>query len=159
MMSSQRGTADIAGGAPTTGAADEQAMSGTDGDRVPAEPGAESTGDMNAERGAPQADGGTSNAAAATEAEGRGELVTRTDAERFRARWMEVQTRFVDGPQGAVEDADALVADLMRHLAQSFADERAGLERQWSQGEDVSTEDLRVAMKRYRSFFDRLLEA
>jgi len=70
-----------------------------------------------------------------------------------------VQTRFVDGPQGAVEEADALVADLMRHLAQSFSDERSNLERQWSAGDDVSTEDLRVAMTRYRSFFDRLLEA
>jgi hypothetical protein len=70
-----------------------------------------------------------------------------------------VQTHFVDGPREAVQDADALVAELMQHLATTFAEERASLERQWTEGQDVSTEDLRVALKRYRSFFDRLLEA
>jgi hypothetical protein len=87
------------------------------------------------------------------------ELVAQADADAFRTRWTDVQTRFVDAPQGAVEDADALVADLMRHLAQRFTDERAGLEKQWSEGADPSTEDLRVALTRYRSFFDRLLDA
>lgn len=75
----------------------------------------------------------------------------------FQRRWEEVQTRFVDEPRGAVADADGLVANLMQHLAQSFAQERELLEAQWDRGEDISTEDLRVALKRYRSFFQRLL--
>jgi hypothetical protein len=75
----------------------------------------------------------------------------------FQRRWEEVQTRFVDEPRGAVEDADGLVANVMNHLAQGFAQERDGLEAQWGRGEDISTEDLRVALQRYRSFFQRLL--
>ena len=62
-------------------------------------------------------------------------------------------------PRQAVEEADALVADLMTRLAQSFSEERKGLEGQWDRGDDVSTEDLRIALQRYRSFFDRLLAA
>ncbi len=75
----------------------------------------------------------------------------------FQSRWEEVQTRFVDEPRGAVEDADGLVANLMQQLAEGFAQERDRLEQQWGRGEDISTEDLRVALKRYRSFFQRLL--
>ena len=75
----------------------------------------------------------------------------------FQRRWDEVQTRFVDEPRGAVEDADGLVANLMQQLAQGFAQERERLEAQWGRGEDISTEDLRVALQRYRSFFQRLL--
>lgn len=77
----------------------------------------------------------------------------------FRDRWHEVQTRFVDEPRQVVETADKLVAELMQALADSFARERANLESQWDRGEDVSTEELRVALQRYRSFFDRLLSA
>ena len=68
-----------------------------------------------------------------------------------------VQTAFVDEPRAAVEQADALVAEVMQQLTDGFARERAGLERQWSGGQDVSTEELRLAIRRYRSFFDRLL--
>lgn len=75
----------------------------------------------------------------------------------FQRRWEDVQTRFVDEPRGAVEDADGLVANLMQQLAEGFAQERERLEAQWGRGEDISTEDLRVALKRYRSFFQRLL--
>ena len=57
-----------------------------------------------------------------------------------------------------MEGADALVAELMQHLAKTFARERDSLEQQWMQGEDVSTEDLRVALTGDRSFFDCLLE-
>lgn len=81
------------------------------------------------------------------------------DADRFRSRWQEVQAGFVDEPRQAVQDADGLVADLMQRLAATFSDERASLESQWDSGEDASTEDLRVALQRYRSFFDRLLSA
>ena len=75
----------------------------------------------------------------------------------LRARWVEVQTGFVDEPRHAVEQADNLVAELMQDLARTFADEKNKLEGQWGSGQDVSTEDLRVALQRYRSFFDRLL--
>jgi hypothetical protein len=75
----------------------------------------------------------------------------------FQLRWEQVQTRFVDEPRGAVEDADELVANLMQQLAAGFAQAREGLEAHWGRGEEISTEDLRVALKRYRSFFQRLL--
>jgi len=77
--------------------------------------------------------------------------------EDFRSRWGAIQTGFVDNPGGAVKQADELVAAVMTRLAEVFADERANLEHAWAKGDDVSTEDLRVALRRYRSFFDRLL--
>ena len=80
------------------------------------------------------------------------------EAEGFRGRWTDVQTGFVDEPRSAVEQADTLVAEMMKRLAQVFAEERAHLEEQWSRGDDISTEDLRQALRRYRSFFDRLLQ-
>jgi hypothetical protein len=76
----------------------------------------------------------------------------------FRNRWNNIQTGFVDEPRKAVEDADNLVASLMKKLAEGFANERANLEKQWDRGDSISTEDLRVALQRYRSFFDRLLK-
>jgi hypothetical protein len=75
----------------------------------------------------------------------------------FRARWDQVQTSFVDEPRQAVEQADSLVANAVKRIAEQFAAERANLENQWAQGDNVSTEDLRQALRRYRSFFDRLL--
>ena len=75
----------------------------------------------------------------------------------LRPRWSEVQASFVDAPRQAVEDADKLVADAMRRLADAFATTRSDLERDWDRGDDVSTEDLRQALRRYRAFFDRLL--
>jgi hypothetical protein len=81
------------------------------------------------------------------------------DADRFRQRWKEIQSRFVDDPRRAVEEGDALVATLMQRLAETFSEERSKLEGQWDREEDASTEDLRVALQRYRSFFDRLLSA
>ena len=79
------------------------------------------------------------------------------DASGYRDQWQEVQTDFVDDPRRAVQRADALVAQLMQELANTFASERSTLEQQWDRGGEVSTEDLRVALRRYRSFFDRLL--
>ncbi|HYK94975.1 MAG TPA: hypothetical protein VE011_03785 [Candidatus Dormibacteraeota bacterium] len=76
---------------------------------------------------------------------------------QLRDRWADVQAGFVDQPRSAVEHADALVAEVMQRLAKGFATERQHLEEQWSRGDDVSTEDLRLALQRYRSFFDRLL--
>lgn len=81
------------------------------------------------------------------------------EADDLRQQWNAIQASFVDEPRRAVEDADHLVAATMKRLAESFAQERAGLEGQWGRGDDVSTEDLRVALRRYRSFFGRLLSA
>ncbi|HEY6181625.1 MAG TPA: hypothetical protein VIW67_05225 [Terriglobales bacterium] len=75
----------------------------------------------------------------------------------FRTRWDDIQTAFVDEPRRAVEQADGLVASAMKRLAEVFANERSGLEKQWDSGDNVSTEDLRIAFTRYRSFFQRLL--
>ena len=77
--------------------------------------------------------------------------------DEFGSRWTEIQAGFVDTPREAVERADELVADAMKRLAESFAEERAQLEDQWSRNGDVSTEDLRIVLQRYRSFFQRLL--
>jgi hypothetical protein len=86
-------------------------------------------------------------------------LLPQDQGSEFQGRWEEIQTTFVDDPRDAVENADALVAELMQQLADGFARERERLEGQCSRGEDVSTEDLRVALQRYRSFFRRLLSA
>lgn len=84
-------------------------------------------------------------------------LLPDEQSEQLNDRWEEIQASFVDRPQEAVKEADALVADLMQRITSSFTRERERLEQQWSQGDDVSTEDLRVALTRYRSFFERLL--
>jgi len=88
-----------------------------------------------------------------------GPLLPSDEANGFDERWKNVQTGFVDHPRQAVEEADKLVADLMQRLASEFSETRAALEEQWEQADKVSTEDLRVAMTRYRSFFERLLAA
>jgi hypothetical protein len=87
-----------------------------------------------------------------------GPLFAEDEFHNFRARWDQVQTSFVDEPRRAVEQADSLVANVVKRIAEQFSNERAKLEDQWSKGSDqVSTEDLRQALRRYRSFFDRLL--
>jgi hypothetical protein len=86
-------------------------------------------------------------------------LLADEDAGGFRSRWNEIQVRFVDEPRGSVQKADGLVAEMMERLTQMFSDERTRLESQWERGHDVSTEDLRIALQRYRSFFERLLSA
>lgn len=84
-------------------------------------------------------------------------LLSPDETKDFRARWDATQVGFVDEPRRAVEQADSLVAGAMKRLAEMFADERAKLEGQWDRGDKVSTEDLRLALRRYRSFFGRLL--
>lgn len=84
-------------------------------------------------------------------------LFATDESEDFRRRWTDIQAGFVDEPRQAVENADSLVASAIKRLAEMFARERSSLEQQWAQGGDVSTEDLRLALRRYRSFFDRLL--
>jgi hypothetical protein len=87
----------------------------------------------------------------------RRRLFEPTTLTQFNQRWSEIQTGFVDEPRRAVQEADALVTDVIKRIAGSFGSERAELERQWDRGDDVSTEDLRLALQRYRSFFSRLL--
>jgi hypothetical protein len=75
----------------------------------------------------------------------------------FHSRWTDVQSAFVDDPRDCVQKADGLVADVVDKLTAQFAQARSRLEEQWSRGEEVSTEDLRIALQRYREFFERLL--
>jgi hypothetical protein len=84
-------------------------------------------------------------------------LLDDVEADDFLARWSEVQSRFVDDPQGAVKDGDGLVAELMQALARRFSERKGDLEEQWNQGGEAETEELRLALQQYRSFFQRLL--
>ena len=86
-----------------------------------------------------------------------GALFPEDELHNYRARWDQVQASFVDEPRQAVEQADSLVANVVKRIAEQFSVEREKLESQWGKGEDISTEDLRQALRRYRSFFDRLL--
>ena len=86
-----------------------------------------------------------------------GQLFPDNELNELRARWDKAQIGFVDEPRAAVKQADSLVATVVKRIAEQFAAERAELEHQWDRGDNVSTEDLRQALRRYRSFFDRLL--
>jgi hypothetical protein len=102
---------------------------------------------------------GVANMGGARMARESGQTPLFPDAEcrDFRTRWDQIQSNFVDDPRRAAADADSLVAETMKRLAQIFSDEKGNMEAQWSRGDDVSTEDLRLALQRYRSFFNRLL--
>jgi len=84
-------------------------------------------------------------------------LFATNDADNYKSQWEKIQIGFVDEPRKSVERADELVAAVIKRLAEVFADERSKLERDWEKNDGVSTEELRVALRRYRSFFDRLL--
>ena len=84
-------------------------------------------------------------------------LISQEESEHLRKRWNEIQGKFVDEPRSAVQEADALVSEVIEHITQMFAKEHGLLEGQWKQGNDVSTEDLRKALQHYRSFFNRLV--
>ena len=117
-----------------------------------------STADIAGARDDPQRPNESDVGAKPTEdAESRVPLFDERHAQQLRGRWDGIQAGFVDEPRQAVENADALVAEVMQQLATTFASERQSLERQWTQGDDVSTEALRLALRRYRSFFGRLL--
>ncbi len=85
------------------------------------------------------------------------QLLSSEDEEDFRTRWQEIQNRFVDDPREAVSSADSLVAEVMQTLASTFSRRKEDLEGQWNRGEEVDTEELRLALRHYRSFFNRLL--
>lgn len=100
---------------------------------------------------------GTGAAVARAPEEERAGLFIPNECNELRSRWDSIQVGFVDEPRNAVEEADALVSATMKRLAEIFAAERQKLEQQWDRSENISTEDLRVALRRYRSFFARLL--
>jgi hypothetical protein len=84
-------------------------------------------------------------------------LLNHEESEPLRTLWNEIQSKFVDEPRSAVQQADALVADVINKITRMFANEHSSLEAQWKEGKDVSTEDLRKALQHYRSFFNRLV--
>ena len=84
-------------------------------------------------------------------------LFSEEETREFRKRWEQVQAEFVDEPRRSVEKADQLVASTIKRLAEVFAEEKKRLEHEWAEGDNVSTEDLRQALRKYRSFFDRML--
>jgi hypothetical protein len=101
--------------------------------------------------------GGAATAATRAPQEERVALFSPNESSELRARWDSIQVGFVDEPRKAVQEADALVSDTMKRLAEIFSNERQKLEQQWDRSEDISTEDFRLALRRYRSFFGRLL--
>lgn len=114
-----------------------------------AEPGhATETEAIPAESAASHSDAGTSSEPS---------LFAADELAGLRARWDNVQAGFVDDPKDCVHKADGLVSDVVTQLTTGFTDTRSRLESQWDRGEEASTEDLRVALKRYRDFFERLL--
>ncbi|MFJ7272382.1 hypothetical protein ACIQV3_38105 [Streptomyces sp. NPDC099050] len=106
-------------------------------------------------RDVPEPDPAESVIAAGTEEE---PLLGAAEAERYRTQWGEIQGRFVDDPQEAVRSADTLVAEVMQTFAGTLSEHRSGLEKQWDRGEQVATEDLRQALRAYRSLVNRLLD-
>lgn len=101
----------------------------------------------------------TAKVASANDTSSATPLFSESEISELRARWGNIQAEFVDEPRRSVEQADQLVATAMQKLADGFANERASLEKQWDSGDSVSTEDLRLALQRYRTFFGRLLNA
>ena len=153
-------TADAPTSQPAQGEEQPDAGSAPHGQREEQATGAAtSTADL-ARAGAPAGQGNQTAAASgdgASDDDQPAALFAEQEASGYRTRWLEVQTEFVDDPRQAVQRADALVAELMQQLAETFASERSDLEQQWDRGGNVSTEDLRISLRRYRSFFDRLL--
>jgi hypothetical protein len=89
--------------------------------------------------------------------EGARQLIPMRQTEELRERWTAIQSRFVDMPRKAVEEADMLVSSTIKQIEAGFLAERESLEKQWNRGEKISTEDLRLSLQHYREFFDRLL--
>lgn len=102
--------------------------------------------------------GGTSSTATVEQAESEHlALFDKETTERFRSRWQNIQSRFMDNPHAFIQQTDELVEDVIQSITRNFADRRGSLEQQWNAGEQASHDDLRVALQQYRSFFDRLL--
>jgi hypothetical protein len=113
---------------------------------------------MTTNEGQPISDSSAAESASTQHESPRNDVgVADDDLAELRARWAGVQAAFVDDPKDCVQQADLLVTDLFEHLTTGFAATRSRLEEQWSRGEEASTEDLRLVLKRYREFFERLL--
>ena len=141
--------------APTT---EQIAAAGTANDQDRASAAQVPSADMQAEQSA----SATQTAAGSDRGMGdqpHAQLLADDELQSILGRWKDIQAEFVDEPRRAVQDADSLVADLMQRLARTFASERDQLESRWASGNDVSTEELRHGLRRYRSFFERLLAA
>jgi hypothetical protein len=118
---------------------------------------AAATAPTKTKRAATETEGNPDKAAPEATEESFEPLFDKGESEGFQSRWYGIQAEFVDQPHRSVEEADELVATVMKRLAEVFAAEREKLEQEFTSGEDVSTEDLRIALRRYRSFFERLL--
>jgi hypothetical protein len=153
-MEARTSTRDLVGGTDSADTTDAR-----DGGRFEREPDEPTTARAADERRDVSTDTRAATGTADLTTDDAPELLPRSENEGFQGRWETIQTGFVDEPRQTVEQADELVAEVMRRLAEGFADERERLETQWGRGEDVSTEDLRIALQRYRGFFQRLLSA
>ena len=105
----------------------------------------------------PQPESAEPTPAPTVDASGTESLIGGIDLSGLRSRWDDVQAAFVDDPRECVQKADHLVSDVVEQLTTGFAQARSRLEEQWSLGQEASTEELRLALKRYREFFQRLL--
>ena len=141
--------------APTT---EQIAAAGTAGSADRTSPGQDPPGNGQAGQPASAAQAGAGSDLGAGDQQ-PAQLLEDDELQSILARWKDIQAEFVDEPRRAVQDADVLVADLMQRLARMFASERDQLESRWAGGDEVSTEDLRRGLRRYRSFFERLLAA
>jgi hypothetical protein len=110
-----------------------------------------------AEESVPESPDGDDENVRVEEPTGQVALFADGDAERFRSRWEAVQVSFVDEPRHAVEEADGLVEEMIERLSNGFSAQRKRLEQAWTSEDEVSTEDLRQSLQKYRSFFERLL--
>src|SRR5262249_10002497 len=137
---------------------EQTAAAGTAGSEDGISPPQRRPGDAQAEQPAPAMQAGADDDLGGGE-QPSAQLLGNNELHTILARWEDIQAEFVDEPKSAVQDADALVADLMQRPARMFASEREQLESRWASGNDVSTEDLRHSLRRYRSFFERLLAA
>ncbi|MFV8132918.1 hypothetical protein [Streptomyces syringium] len=151
-------TEDLAGARQDTGETRDEALDRADA--PPQFPG-EATGldqeDREGQEGREDSGGTSAGDRRETEPTEENEPLLGEEEEEFRTRWQKIQSDFVDDPQDAVNAADQLVAETMQALATTFSEHKRGLEEQWQQGGEVATEDLRVALQHYRSFFNRLL--
>ncbi len=160
------GTTEASGSTDTTGTTDTTGATDTTGDtgttEAPGTTGTTGTGggpDEAGDRTTRAEEGEMPDQSDEGRSADREPLLPAAETQELRERWQQVQTDFVDDPRQAVHTADALVADLMQRLAASFADRRSSLEGQWNRGDEVETEELRVALQQYRTFFNRLLQS